>query len=117
MKMSVCYVSVRGMAATLEPESKFQQDQTNIPDSLSVETHLSTSFSPLLCLSVYEVMDDSSVNSVHLVRVWRSGKDIKKRVKERGGVRELERNRPYRAPPAHLVWRLKSPFNILWNRY
>lgn len=100
------------MAATLLPESKFQQDQTNILDSLSVETHLCTSFSPLLCLNVYKVMDYSSVNSVHLVRVWRSGKDIKK-VKERGGVRELESNRPYRAPPAHLVKRLKSPFNIL----
>lgn len=87
MKMSVCYVSVSGMAATLEPESKFQQDQTNIPDSLSVETHLSTSFSPLLCLSVYEVMDDSSVNSVHLVRVWRSGKDIKKSERKRRGER------------------------------
>jgi len=47
-----CYVLVRGMAATLEPESRFQQDQTNIPDSFSVETHLSTTFSPLLCLSV-----------------------------------------------------------------
>lgn len=81
-------------------ELKYQQDQTNIPDCVSVETHSRTSSSPLLCLSVYQVMDDSSVNSVHLVRVWRSGKDIKKRVKERGGVGELERNGPYRAPPS-----------------